>query len=811
MSAAINRRQQARNERALQDLIKNVSGNNRCADCNTPNPGWASFNLGIFLCLKCASIHRKLGTHISKVKSLSMDSWSVDQVDHMTKVGNVVSNRIYNPRNAKPAIPIDVDEVDGVMERFIRKKYEQKTLSSDSETGSRNHTGSTSSEDRAPPPPPKPNKHFSRFGLRSATANFPLSRHGERSPPLSPLSDDMYGDRSPPRNKPAKVLGADIGSSRDDNIKAKLAQLRDMGFPDEKRNMAVLKGLNGRVDKAVEELIRLGEGGSSSRLPSRSATASTPKASASNGLTIEKSRPAALTPGRGLSFENMQKSLPPSPLSPEAGLEQHSLNRAVTPAAQTNPFLQQPPQQQSQFSLAESMQQMQLAQQPPQQASQLFPNQTGGYNQQGQAHNPFMQSYQQAPQYQLQQSQPTQMSGYYNPMMQQSQPVQWQSTPAAQDQNNPFLRTSRSQVFTPSTNPFEMSNGQLTQAQTSQPSSQLGMGQQLFQPVSQQHTSNPFQQSNPYQPAQAQQYVQQAQQNSQSFWQNSQISQQTTAVSPPALTASPAPFQYQSAPNSLHQPGSAANINQHKPFQQSIYPPVGHDKPSILALYGQQSFMNGTSPFAPSSTMGETISQPQRSVTMPPAVQSAPSPFGPPSTQSLGQSSGASLFGSLAPPSAMSASPFAPSLSSQATGFNNSTSPFAAATSSHPFTPSSNIAQSPAPLQPSNNPFDGTAAAAFSNSSPFAQPNPTPSANATWASSTKPFAGGSSPFTSAPPQQNNANTFTGTYTQPAAPNPAIHSGAFRHVSNESMDVRAINGMNGRHSPDAFASLSSKLR
>lgn len=40
-----------------------------------------SEQLGIFLCLRCASLHRKLGTHISKVKSLSMDSWTNEQVE----------------------------------------------------------------------------------------------------------------------------------------------------------------------------------------------------------------------------------------------------------------------------------------------------------------------------------------------------------------------------------------------------------------------------------------------------------------------------------------------------------------------------------------------------------------------------------------------------------------------------------------------------------------------------------------------------------------------------------------------------------
>jgi hypothetical protein len=78
--ASMSKRQQARNERELHNLLQ-VSGNNKCADCGASNPGWASWNLGIFLCMRCASLHRKLGTHISKVKSLSMDTWNTDQVE----------------------------------------------------------------------------------------------------------------------------------------------------------------------------------------------------------------------------------------------------------------------------------------------------------------------------------------------------------------------------------------------------------------------------------------------------------------------------------------------------------------------------------------------------------------------------------------------------------------------------------------------------------------------------------------------------------------------------------------------------------
>lgn len=78
--ASLSKREQARNESALQDLLRQP-GNSTCADCGARNPSWASWNLGVFLCMRCASIHRKLGTHISKVKSLSMDKWTTEQVE----------------------------------------------------------------------------------------------------------------------------------------------------------------------------------------------------------------------------------------------------------------------------------------------------------------------------------------------------------------------------------------------------------------------------------------------------------------------------------------------------------------------------------------------------------------------------------------------------------------------------------------------------------------------------------------------------------------------------------------------------------
>lgn len=39
MSSIMSKRQQARNEKALQDLVQNTPGNNMCADCHARNPG----------------------------------------------------------------------------------------------------------------------------------------------------------------------------------------------------------------------------------------------------------------------------------------------------------------------------------------------------------------------------------------------------------------------------------------------------------------------------------------------------------------------------------------------------------------------------------------------------------------------------------------------------------------------------------------------------------------------------------------------------------------------------------------------------
>ncbi|KAI9502019.1 hypothetical protein BX070DRAFT_175925, partial [Coemansia spiralis] len=52
--------------------LQQYSANKVCADCGATAPDWCSLNLACLLCIECSGIHRSLGTHISKVRSLTL-------------------------------------------------------------------------------------------------------------------------------------------------------------------------------------------------------------------------------------------------------------------------------------------------------------------------------------------------------------------------------------------------------------------------------------------------------------------------------------------------------------------------------------------------------------------------------------------------------------------------------------------------------------------------------------------------------------------------------------------------------------------
>ena len=78
--------------------LLNLPENRYCADCRALAPKWASFSLGYFVCIDCSGIHRQLGTHITKIKSTTLDAWQGQWVDLMARVGNVRFNAVYEAK-----------------------------------------------------------------------------------------------------------------------------------------------------------------------------------------------------------------------------------------------------------------------------------------------------------------------------------------------------------------------------------------------------------------------------------------------------------------------------------------------------------------------------------------------------------------------------------------------------------------------------------------------------------------------------------------------------------------------------------------
>ena len=107
-------------------LRSDIRGNTRCVDCDAMNPDWASLNLGVLVCIECSGIHRNLGSHISRVRSLDLDEWPPGHVAVMTGLGNYVANSIWEARTPAGYRKPGPDSPREEKERYIKAKYERK-------------------------------------------------------------------------------------------------------------------------------------------------------------------------------------------------------------------------------------------------------------------------------------------------------------------------------------------------------------------------------------------------------------------------------------------------------------------------------------------------------------------------------------------------------------------------------------------------------------------------------------------------------------------------------------------------------------
>ncbi|KAJ8126118.1 hypothetical protein O1611_g7520 [Lasiodiplodia mahajangana] len=499
----------------------------------------------------------------------------------MKRVGNAASNKTYNPQNKRPPVPVDADEADSAMERFIRSKYVQPTSRTPTTGPTRHNTGS-SDEGTPPPLPPKTGTRFFKSGSLSFRS---------KKDPQSPRENISPQDHL--RNKPSKVFGASVHQDSVETTAQKLTQLRDMGFTDDKRNAMILKGVNGSIEKTIEALVRLGDGGlvspslTTARNPLSRSSTPKPTTTVTNGLS--KPSPPLPVESPSSSSNDPWEIQPAQPQSSQSTGTLQNKN----PFYSTNPFgAPSQQQQQREYALNQSMQSLSLApSQPP-----LFPHHTGG----APATQPVPQ-----PTYQHSMTPPVpQIHSFASMAFNSNQTYPPPSQQLPQQGYNPFLQApttpqqqQQQSSLSLNTSPYQyqgsLTNNPFTRSPTGLASPMLNQipeqsQQNVYNSPQTPYSANPFMIMN--QPAQVpqppqQQWFQQNHQQAQLIQPNyptQQASKESImalysyAQPTPALTQSPG----QAIPNPFEtSPAASVQPQTHMPLQQS--PSAGTKNPFL--------------------------------------------------------------------------------------------------------------------------------------------------------------------------------------------------------------------------------------
>ncbi|XP_034451387.1 ARF GTPase-activating protein GIT2a isoform X8 [Hippoglossus hippoglossus] len=112
-------------------MSKRLRNTELCADCNVPEPRWASVNRGVLICDECCSVHRSLGRHSSQVRHLTHTPWPPTQLQMVQTLYSNGSNSIWEHSLLDPASVMSgkrkanpQDKLHPNKSEFIRAKYQ---------------------------------------------------------------------------------------------------------------------------------------------------------------------------------------------------------------------------------------------------------------------------------------------------------------------------------------------------------------------------------------------------------------------------------------------------------------------------------------------------------------------------------------------------------------------------------------------------------------------------------------------------------------------------------------------------------------
>ncbi|XP_042544534.1 arf-GAP with Rho-GAP domain, ANK repeat and PH domain-containing protein 1 isoform X2 [Dipodomys spectabilis] len=110
----------------VAERIWTAAPNRFCADCGAAQPDWASINLCVVICKRCAGEHRGLGAGVSKVRSLKMDRkvWTETLIELFLQLGNGAGNHFW-AANVPPSEALQPSSSPSARRHHLEAKYRE--------------------------------------------------------------------------------------------------------------------------------------------------------------------------------------------------------------------------------------------------------------------------------------------------------------------------------------------------------------------------------------------------------------------------------------------------------------------------------------------------------------------------------------------------------------------------------------------------------------------------------------------------------------------------------------------------------------
>lgn len=121
----------------IKSIIK-LPGNQQCVDCNsTKDVTWLSTNFGCICCIECSGIHRELGTHVSRIHSLTLDNIGISLLLLARNMSNNAFNSVYESNlneNEKINSKSSMEERSSfIKSKYVKRKFVKNLSSGDVE------------------------------------------------------------------------------------------------------------------------------------------------------------------------------------------------------------------------------------------------------------------------------------------------------------------------------------------------------------------------------------------------------------------------------------------------------------------------------------------------------------------------------------------------------------------------------------------------------------------------------------------------------------------------------------------------------